>query len=455
MGDLDFTNIHFITSLSASLIIFLLALFVLRKNSYSPVNKFFGAFAFCVSLWAFGSAIDAGALRPEIAQLWGRIGGIGGILIGPMFLLFIFAFIKNYKLLNNFFTHIFLLGVSFFFYSWLTFLHPIPLEEMIKMPWGWETEKPFDLIAIFGENFWAALLMVIGLWFCWQFQQKTEDPLEKKQSLFIVIAGTIPLILFLLAGFIFPQLKVGEEIMRGSKILFAFSSLILVGPLAYATLKYRLFVALTPAATADTVIETMKDALILTNPDLKIDFLNNFTSQILGYRKDELIGQPLESLFTSSDWEKFKKEVIPKIEIKEPPPVLETNFLTKEEKSIPVFLSLSSLKDDKDNLMGLVILAKDVRETKDLIKKIQEKSLELTEKIKELEVAGQGADKTRLATLNILEDVEEARTALQERVEELEKFNKLAVGRELKMIELKEEIKKLKAELGEKINNRK
>ena len=185
------------------------------------------------------------------------------------------------------------------------------------------------------------------------------------------------------------------------------------------------------------------------------DFLNNFTSQILGCRKDELIGRPLESLFISSDWEQFEKEIIPKIETKEPPPALETNLLTKGRESIPVSLSLSSLKDDKGNLTGLVILAKDIRETKDLIKKIQEKSLELTEKIKELEAAGQGAEKTRLATLNILEDVEEARTALQERVEELEKFNKLAVGRELKMIELKEEIKKLKGELEKNSTNKK
>ena len=80
-------------------------------------------------------------------------------------------------------------------------------------------------------------------------------------------------------------------------------------------------------------------------------------------------------------------------------------------------------------------------------KELQEKSLELTEKIKGLEIFSREEEKARLATLNILEDVEDARTILHERLKELEKFNKLAVGRELRMVELKEEIKKLKDEL--------
>src|SRR4030042_6111105 len=80
---------------------------------------------------------------------------------------------------------------------------------------------------------------------------------------------------------------------------------------------------------------------------------------------------------------------------------------------------------------------------------LQEKSLQLTEKIKSLEASSLEAERTRLATLNILEDVEEARVAIQGRLEELEKFNKLAVGRELRMMDLKEEIKKLKEELEE------
>lgn len=79
---------------------------------------------------------------------------------------------------------------------------------------------------------------------------------------------------------------------------------------------------------------------------------------------------------------------------------------------------------------------------------VEEKTSELSKRIKDLEHSRKEIEESRLATLNILEDVEEARLALQERIEELEKFNKLAVGRELRMIDLKEEIERLQDELG-------
>lgn len=55
-------------------------------------------------------------------------------------------------------------------------------------------------------------------------------------------------------------------------------------------------------------------------------------------------------------------------------------------------------------------------------KEIKEKSLELSEKIKTLEISSQAVEKSRLATLNILEDVEEAREELGKEKERIEKI---------------------------------
>ena len=444
MENLELTNIHFLASIGAAFIIFLLAFYILKKNSYSIVNKLFGTYAFLVILWTVGSAIEAAALKPEIGQIWERIGGIGGILMGPLFFLFILAFTKNYKWLNNFFTFIILIGASFFFYSWLVFIDPIPLEALYRTAWGWESKLPPTLMIILGGSLWVPILMTLGIIFCWQFYKKTKDAFEKKQAISIMIAGGVPLVLGVLSVSILPQMGLTEGVIGTSKILFSLSSLVLVGSLAYATLKYRLFVALTPAATADAVIETMKDALIVINPKGNIEFVNLFALGLLGYVKDELVGKSLSHIFSVKEWNELDREIVTKIKKGEGIAGIKANFLTKERKLIPVSLSGGSLKSEMGGLIGIIIVAKDMRETMKLVEELEKKSLELAEKIQDLETAGQTADKTRLATLNILEDVEEARAALQGRVGELEKFNKLAVGRELKMIELKEEIKKLK-----------
>lgn len=53
-------------------------------------------------------------------------------------------------------------------------------------------------------------------------------------------------------------------------------------------------------------------------------------------------------------------------------------------------------------------------------KELQEKTLELAEKVKTLEISGQEAERTKLATLNILEDVGEARGELEKEKERIE-----------------------------------
>lgn len=447
MENLELTNINFLASAGAAFIIFLLAFYVLKKNPYSVVNKLFAAYALCAVLWTVGLAVGAAALKPEISQLWERIGGIGGILMGPMFFLFILAFTRNYKWLNNFFTFIILIGTSLFFYSWLVFIDPTPIEALYRTAWGWESKLPQTLMIILGGLLWVPIIMALGIIFCWQFYRKTKNAFEKKQAVFIMIAGGVPLIFGVLSGSILPQMGLAEGVIRTSKILFSFSSLVLVGSLAYAALKYRLFTTLTPATTADAVIETMKDALIVINPKGNIELVNLFALGLLGYNKDELVGKSLSHIFSVKEWNELNRETVTKIKKGEDVADIKANFLTKEKKLIPISFSGASLKSESGGLIGIIIVAKDTRETMKLIKEIEKKSLELAEKVQDLEAAGQTADKTRLATLNILEDVEEARAALQERVEELEKFNKLAVGRELKMIELKEDIKRLKETL--------
>lgn len=450
MENLDFTNIHFISSLGAGAVMFLLAAFVLVKNPYTSVNKFFAAFSLSVTLWAFGSAIDAAALKPEISLVWNKIGSMGGILMGPLFLLFIFAFTKNYKRLNSFITHIFLIGISFFIYSWIFIIKPENIEDFYRAPWGWESKISLTPIQIFGAVGWVPLLMLLGLWLCWRFYQKTQDSIEKKQALLIIIAGSIPLLLGVLSQLTPTFLNTTEEITIASKILFALSSVFLGFVLFYAAIRHKLFIGLTVATTADAVIETMKDVLIITNPRVNIEIINPFALRLLGYKKDEILGKPLGNILPVEEWDKFIKEIMPKIREGEDIVNIEMNFLSAERKLVPMSIFGGSFKNERGELIGVMIVAKDMRDTKKLVEELEEKSSELAEKIRELEKARETAEKTRLATLNILEDVEEARAALQERVEDLEKFNRLAVGRELKMIELKDEIKKLRGENNKK-----
>jgi HAMP domain-containing protein len=90
-----------------------------------------------------------------------------------------------------------------------------------------------------------------------------------------------------------------------------------------------------------------------------------------------------------------------------------------------------------------------------LEKKVEERTLELKEAATSLEDSKDVLEiKIRARTLELEElskgldrQVKEKTKELQEKIKDLEVFQRLSLGRELKMVELKEEIKKLKDQL--------
>ena len=90
-------------------------------------------------------------------------------------------------------------------------------------------------------------------------------------------------------------------------------------------------------------------------------------------------------------------------------------YRTKAGEAIPVSLSGRAMRDKEDKLVGIVGVARDMREINKLIK-----------------------------------ELEDSKAKLQERLDDLERFRKATVDREFRMEELRKTIEELKARLGEK-----
>lgn len=148
----------------------------------------------------------------------------------------------------------------------------------------------------------------------------------------------------------------------------------------------------------DKIISSMIDALIVVNPDIKINRINRATEALLGYKEDELIGKPMamlfakeEMLFTGLGFDNLvKKGIIPNVE---------KILRSKQGVEIPVLFSGSVMFNSKGEVQGIVCVALDITERK------------------------------------------QAEEKLHQTMNNLARFNRLAVGRELQMIKLKQEIK--------------
>ncbi|TET10581.1 PAS domain S-box protein [Candidatus Aerophobetes bacterium] len=76
--------------------------------------------------------------------------------------------------------------------------------------------------------------------------------------------------------------------------------------IAYVIFRYKLIV-LTPAIAAESIVETMSDSLLLMTPEGKIKTVNPATLNLLGYKENELIDQPVEILFAKEKLSKGKE----------------------------------------------------------------------------------------------------------------------------------------------------
>ncbi len=111
----------------------------------------------------------------------------------------------------------------------------------------------------------------------------------------------------------------------------------------------------------DKVVDSMADTLIVikVDPDLLISKINQATLNLLDYKYEEIISQPINKIFGSENTfdyylDKFKTNSWITNE--------DVNYTTKNGQKIPVLLSLSCIKDSSGNIEEIIIAAQDIEE---------------------------------------------------------------------------------------------
>jgi PAS domain S-box-containing protein len=108
------------------------------------------------------------------------------------------------------------------------------------------------------------------------------------------------------------------------------------------------------------VIETSSDAIVSTNPEGKVILCNTGTERLLGYQRQEVVGQPVVKLFETEE----EAEKIHAMLRKEGGTVagLETTLVAKDGTRIPVLVSASLFYDEEGQETGSVRFNRDIRD---------------------------------------------------------------------------------------------
>ncbi|MEW6042112.1 MAG: GAF domain-containing protein, partial [Elusimicrobiota bacterium] len=142
---------------------------------------------------------------------------------------------------------------------------------------------------------------------------------------------------------------------------------ILAGNAALAIENARVYEEIASAkAYIENIIKNMIDTLIIVNPDGTISSFNRATENLLGYREEELAGLSSDVLFPNPQDNPFKAEKLAGLPASGGVQNVEITYLTKDGQEVPVIFSGGVLRNDAGDTLGIVGVAKDIREVKKL-----------------------------------------------------------------------------------------
>lgn len=129
----------------------------------------------------------------------------------------------------------------------------------------------------------------------------------------------------------------------------------------------------------NNILKSMVDPLIVADSTQTIMMVNKATCYLLGYKKEEdLIGQPLEAVFTMAIRESAEAKKLIKL-INQGIMYYETSFQAKRGEDIPVLISGSAIRDERENIIWTICTAVDISKRKLAENNLQNAYLQLKE----------------------------------------------------------------------------
>lgn len=350
-----FPFVHFLTFI----LLMYHAVYIFLKNPKALLNRVWATFISCFWLWSFSFIfVHNPYYSKKTAKIFLNISSFGWVFYASLFLWFTLAFTQKKELLKKKWLYPLLFGIPllFIYKQWDNSI----FSDLIEKPYGW---KP-----ILGQSIWPFFLFlytlvfsVIALYIIFNFIRTTRVPLLEKQAKIIFILAVITIICGTITSIILPSLNI--HVIPNISHIFA---LVWTAGAVYAMVKYK-FLTITPATAADNIISTMFDCLILLNMKGEIVTVNKATTDLSGYKAEELKGKPVSFLFKT---EELTGGLLKKISGESYIKNKEIIFRTREGKDISMLFSDSVLGDETGTGVGIVCVAKDISARKKLEEEI-------------------------------------------------------------------------------------
>lgn len=201
-----------------------------------------------------------------------------------------------------------------------------------------------------GYYLFLSLLVFITLI---SYRRKTRLAIKKKQVDIMMISGFFTLVISTFTDIISPAIGTNCCTIFGDM-----SILIWAAGFVYSMVRYK-FLDVTPALAAQNIIDTMSEFVILSDMKGTIKSVNNSTLQYLKYIRNEIEGKNIDILFTKKEYFFVIMDAVKQQKLIKNEKLL---LKTKDKQGVPVYFSMTVLRDEMDDAVGMAFVARDIIE---------------------------------------------------------------------------------------------
>jgi len=356
-------------SILAALLMSVLLWLLNRPKSRSHITLWFSLYVLIAMAVVISITYYTSATNLTTYYFWESISNVPIVFVGPVYLLFVLAYLGKEEVIYKPITMAALIVPSALILM-LANQSPVGVAHLAYTNrFGYQlTSGITNSLSSQLQIGWIYLFVFIGILLLLQHRKHTKSSAKRKQ-INIILFGTIsPFFTVFLAVFIQP-------LNAYTTLLSSLGDLLQVSIIAYAIMRYSLF-TITPAALSDTILATMNEAVLALNPRFAVEKSNSAATNLLGKTSsEELEERPIQTIFGTEIADSIKQKLASNDKDS-----LEFE-LSQHSASTPVSLRTSVIKNSDGSTAGYILVFRDVTKERAVKADIERQIVERTEEL--------------------------------------------------------------------------
>jgi len=344
-------QVNFITFLFCLFIIF----YIIYKDPKGKLNRLCVLLFLSFAIWSFGFYARFLSVSYETALFWINFAAPGWVGFPVASLYYCLALSGRNILIKNRLLLFFLLAVvGFFLYQqWTNNL----VVRLVMMDFGWAGVWTSSLVA-YSYYAYVGILCLASIFLLYNLGKKQKASTEHRQFKVLSWTAIISLVLGTLTNIVF---SVESPPLANIIVSFLWGSGVLLSMTRYGLM------SITPLKATNQILNTMNDSLLLLDAAGTVRFANRATLEMLDYRGTDLKGIDFRYFCAET---KRADELLDGT-LREGASInFDLMYCSRQGKEIPVQISASRVRDKNQQVLGFVIVARDITERKQMEKQI-------------------------------------------------------------------------------------